>query len=879
MRIATYQGAEDNQPKSRTVTWEKLCAGLLECPEAPCCSTQHAHTPECQPCKGKTCQHKLEGLAWSPVDIPDGLTRGNNSVRFITAAVLDLDHLTRARLVEVAQKVEGLSYVYHSTHNHAPERDDWCVRIIFPLTKPVPASMWRGFLKQLVEQLGIPADPSCKDLSRLYFFPLRPKHSAPFIGSTGEGAPIDTDQILAACSQAAATRRPAAPQTAGAPRPFSATELPPQDAGAVNVKELRSRLAKVSREDSKALMCIVLDGEPLGPHGAHPELRTPAFPEGYPGQDSTLLRVAGIMAHALPPGTPLEVMLELLRPSLRKTDNPNGAEHLEWVAAAKLERAIEDAASARAFEEEQRQRLLHGLDPMFGAPSPAPFQPEARGLLQPMPGAPPVGGGHLSAQPAAPGGASAGGGADPGVDSLLGTLTELTPGPAAAPAASTWTDLVQWKTDSFGVQTVPKNTARNARVILAEHPQWKGCIRFNRFALAMEFWGGPLCPAGRTHITVEEHHVTDTANWLAKEGMELNLSTRVVGEQLLSVAMEHVYDPIADRINATRWDGVPRLDTWLTTYLGAVTDKDGEDIAPYVRAIGRKSVISWVARGLRPGAQVDTVLILEGPQGVGKTTALRILGGEFYTKAQLAGDKDAKLAAGQFWVSELCELEAFSRSEVNALKSWFDTTHDDYRPPYGRKTGRVARRAVFIGTTNSEDYLKDPTGNRRYWPVRVGKVDTDRLRADVEQLLAEARERLAAGEPWWLTPEEQLLADAVVSDRMESAEDAWADRVRQRLAETPSIKHVTTTDMLVKWLDIPAERINSNVQRRAGQALRAVGLKRCKQRIAGRPTWVYLVPDELRAALGALEPVRVPQPPAPNIGDVLALLSGPKGSA
>jgi putative DNA primase/helicase len=214
----------------------------------------------------------------------------------------------------------------------------------------------------------------------------------------------------------------------------------------------------------------------------------------------------------------------------------------------------------------------------------------------------------------------------------------------------------------------------------------------------------------------------------------------------------------------------------VTKYLGA------ED-APLNRAIGSRWMISGVARIMEPGAQVDHMLILEGPQGAKKSSALKTLAGANWFTDELAeiGSKDAAQQMRGIWIIEIAELDAISRAEVSRIKAFLTRTTDRYRPPYERYVVEVPRQCVFAGSVNPETYLQDETGNRRFWPVRCGSIDIDALRNDRDQLWAEAVTRYRQGAIWWFA-ESELIALAKIEQDKRYQADAWDARIDRWLA-------------------------------------------------------------------------------------------------
>ena len=194
------------------------------------------------------------------------------------------------------------------------------------------------------------------------------------------------------------------------------------------------------------------------------------------------------------------------------------------------------------------------------------------------------------------------------------------------------------------------------------------------------------------------------------------------------------------------WDENPRLDTVLSDYLGA-HDND------YTRAVARKSFTAAVARVMQPGCKYDYVPVFVGPQGIGKSTFLATMGKEWFSDSlqSFEGKEAAEMIQG-VWINELGEMTSYNRSEANAVKQFLSKREDIYRQAYGRRTGRYPRKCVFFGTCNQFEFLKDLTGNRRFWPIDVGlrkaaKNIWTELPKEVDQLWAEAVARWRLGEP------------------------------------------------------------------------------------------------------------------------------------
>ena len=266
------------------------------------------------------------------------------------------------------------------------------------------------------------------------------------------------------------------------------------------------------------------------------------------------------------------------------------------------------------------------------------------------------------------------------------------------------------------------------------------------------------------------------------------------------LAESYRVNPLKIYLKTKRWDGVERLTTWLPNYM---MTKDDE----YTRAVGRKWWISAVARAMDPGCQADHMLIFEGRQGIGKSRAARIIGGQYYTEYSgsihgHSSEKDFVATIIGKIVVELSELATMRRAEIEALKSMLTKTVDDVRLSYERDAKSYPRTCVFIGTTNETGgYIADPTGARRFWPVVVGMtgdLKIEQLQQDVDQLWAEAIEAYENGEDWWIVPRE--LAAQEQQERQLTVEDSepWFPRVRNALTDPDSFVEVFTPVMEYK---------------------------------------------------------------------------------
>ena len=316
----------------------------------------------------------------------------------------------------------------------------------------------------------------------------------------------------------------------------------------------------------------------------------------------------------------------------------------------------------------------------------------------------------------------------------------------------------------------PERNEANVIIALSNDEAFAGAVVFDEFRQEILVvchlpWeqDGTL---PRPWLDVDDVHC---AVWL--QHREINVPPVTVSRSVAAVARALTIHPVRDYLSSLYWDGVPRLEQWTMTHLGA------ED-TPLNRAFGSRWMISAVARIMHPGAKVDHMLILEGPQGTKKSSALKVLAGAEWSTDELAeiGSKDAAQQMRGIWIIEIAELDAIGRAEVSRIKAFLSRTTDRYRPPYERYVVEVPRQCVFAGSVNPDTYLRDETGNRRFWPVRCGRIDLDAISRDRDQLWAEAVTRYREGTIWWLD-ETELIADAKTEQDRRYHSDAWDARI------------------------------------------------------------------------------------------------------
>ena len=355
-----------------------------------------------------------------------------------------------------------------------------------------------------------------------------------------------------------------------------------------------------------------------------------------------------------------------------------------------------------------------------------------------------------------------------------------------------------------------KSTLKNISLILENDPQLKGVIAQNDFR-------GELVRKADTHWGDCEDKVNGDP-WRNEDDVQIKkfletnygLSPQVTkfSDAVSLAGYNNRFHSIKDYLNSLKWDGIPRLESLLTRHLGVVDNA-------YTRAVSRKTLCAAVARVFNPGIKFDYVLILEGKQGKGKSTFIKTLGKSWFGD-NISSFKGKEAVEGMqgVWIMELSELQAFGKAEIEHVKSFISRTEDRMRPAYAHRVETFKRRCIFIGTTNDTEYLKDETGNRRFWPVEceIDRIDIPSLKKEVDQLWAEAVVLWRKGEKLYLDKKEQeVIAQGEQSLRY--AEDPWTDRIKLWLEEPISkkdkfdFKESSESEEIIKRDRIPVEEV------------------------------------------------------------------------
>lgn len=435
-------------------------------------------------------------------------------------------------------------------------------------------------------------------------------------------------------------------------------------------------------------------------------------------------------------------------------------------------------------------------------------------------------------------------------------------------------------------------TANNVALLLENHEDFRGFIRWNEYSKRIDITGGVLGAYRNMEI---EHVITFAVDHLTR-AHRISVDYSNVQKRLFFVAKRNPYDPLIDHLMdlATLWDGGQRIDELFTRYFGAGKPEEDEDPAALARRLGhlrrisRRWMLGSVERAFRPGCKFDNVLVLEGLQGARKTSAIEALGGDFYSSTQIVlGDKDSKMIAAANWFVDLPDTNFMKKTN----RGFITQREDTYRPPFGAAVQKTPRRCVFIASSmNDLQYTEEE--ERRYWSVLCTSVDLVALMRDRDQLWAEAAAiSLAAADcpdcrrstdtvarqaprcvvhRWWLDAEEEKIAMEEASKRVQDV--PWKTRILQWwLSKEPAKRplYFSIEDVASDALSISIDKLLPHLYTAIGTAVKSAGFTRKRLTVeGGSRDWRY-VPNQLLAR--APKSGSLPSLPPPGGGVVLTL--------
>lgn len=377
-----------------------------------------------------------------------------------------------------------------------------------------------------------------------------------------------------------------------------------------------------------------------------------------------------------------------------------------------------------------------------------------------------------------------------------------------------------------------------------------GLIVYNELKEAVVFTRRPPWAVGTVEYVdkiVEEHDLNELRLSIANN-IHVHFTKAKAKDMINMAAHRSPCNPVVGYLESLEWDGVPRIEEWIIKYIGA---EDNE----YVRAISKRTLIAGVARAFRPGCKVDNILVLESSQGVGKSSVVEILGGDWAGAPEFPiGDKDAEQNLQGLWVVEWSELATSWKKEADAIKAFLTKSTNRFRGSYGEQARDWPRRCIIIGTHNpgaDGEWLLDETGNRRYWPVSVTGVkpfgelmlaDFDGLKEVRDQLWAEAKACYDNGEQWHLTQSEN--SKALVEQEARLVKDPRTDVVHEAIT-SGSLKddnELTILDIATRVFEYRERDLTKKVKNEIGSALRELKWVADRKRRGGRTQVVFCRP-------------------------------------
>jgi predicted P-loop ATPase len=442
--------------------------------------------------------------------------------------------------------------------------------------------------------------------------------------------------------------------------------------------------------------------------------------------------------------------------------------------------------------------------------------------------------------------------ADPAkkIDPPVGTTASEVAGDDAAVADS---KLPFWLKPYWDADKSRWNVSRKTVIAALRHDDLlANAIGFNQLSNNMELrldWPFAQGKAGRIKGTTD----LLLGDWLSKQYKLPAITRQAITEAMETVAHENAWHPIHDYLRSLQWDGTERLDKWLIWTLGETPESLGPVMTEYFSRVGRYWILGMVNRVMYPGCKFDYCPVLEGPGGLGKSTMVEVLAStDWYsdTQFEIGKGKESSEQVGGVWCIELGEMSAMGKAEVTAVKAFITSKVDRYRPAYARTIEEFPRQCVLVGTTNENTYLRDRTGNRRFWPIPVKQpIKTSWLARWRDQLFAEAYALYLAGTPY--TPgreEEERLFAPMQEDRL--IETAVTSELLTVLTRDPgkgtygdivnNLTEFVTIDMLCHALGADAGKAPAGMQTEIRTWMNSQGWENKKVQINGvrRPGWV-----------------------------------------
>jgi predicted P-loop ATPase/phage/plasmid primase-like uncharacterized protein len=406
-----------------------------------------------------------------------------------------------------------------------------------------------------------------------------------------------------------------------------------------------------------------------------------------------------------------------------------------------------------------------------------------------------------------------------------------------------WNQLLKWKTKPTAEKEgqLDPSSGRNTQVLIER--QYPGMFRHNEFSDEIWICVRPPWEAKKKFI-VRPFTDNDVVNMAAElETLGLNYNPKRTREAIETVAEKHSIHPVRTWFDQLKWDGVPRLGTWLERYCGAMEqDKD------YLKTVGTIWMVAAVRRIYEPGVKFDHMLVLEGKQAIGKSTALRILSTfgddyevSYFTEMSMSqiGKSDALQISQGKLIIEFAELDGIKSAADTKLKSWISAQVDEIVKKYKTQVTKYPRQFILAGTTNDDDYLKDSTGNRRYWPVRCHWINTRELKKVQEQLWAEAIYLHKQKHKIYISDDDPVYKLTYEEQAKRLDTDPWEERVINKI----ELKRFISSAEVLSELGLPVHAITPKEQGRVNSIMKKLKWEqRQDKKITGHRRRVWFNP-------------------------------------
>jgi predicted P-loop ATPase len=746
--------------------------------------------------------------------------RHRNNARWMTAFCADVDHVTEARMQGIIEHIRalGVEFWVWETYSHDPEavargEEAGRYRVIVPFNEPLlisnPEQWSQGAWPALMRYFGIEGsqDSMCRDPSRLYFLPRKPKASDVRETAHFPGKVFEPSRVLGDLSRLA--------KPLPVPLELGEMEDPTRP---VDLEDVKDRLVDTRNPTTAQLATRAVRGELLT---ALPADRKP----GEMSRHEAWWRLTGRLSIVAEDWMATDALLELLKPSHRAERKASPDDFTPW--DGERDSVVEMLAAQRATAPMRRAQYA--------------AERQARNAVA------------LDA-----------------LNKVVGSRKEKKRSPEEEPSPGEDTEEGPWSAEDVASQLEVKHSATgavsypgsawNLALVLQYAPDWAGAFRFNCLRQRAEV--EKSARLGIKEVTPVDDDLTHTLTLLLAKDERWPMKARDedVRRALEWVARRNPFEPVQAYLGGLTWDGTKRLGTWLIDYCHAQpVAEDGADLRAYLAAIGTRWMVAAVARAFEPGCKADDMLHFDGPQGLKKSTALEVLGGEWFCEGTLNFEhRDTAFIISTAWIVELGEKASFDRASEAVQKAFLSRKSDVIVPKYSNDRVDLKRRCVFAGTGNNDEYLTDTTGNRRHWVLSMtDRTDSTALRRDRNQLWAEAvsiyregfacpecaKEERCAAHRWWLTDEENLVARREAARRMQTdiLDDLIEIWFRARAPEKRP-RSLTPGDVAANVLD---DKRGGTPKRKITAALKRLGFTTKAIRTSGDVVRRWVTPERL----------------------------------